>query len=324
MENISLQQEIPHEMAGMRLDQAAAQLFPEYSRSRLQAWIKSGELQVNGAPSTAKTKIVGGELVQVAAQSIPNDVWRPEPIRLDVRYEDEDILVINKVAGVVVHPAAGHAQGTLLNAILHHHPDAAALPRAGIVHRLDKDTTGLMVVAKSLRAHNHLVMQLQSRRMGREYEAVVTGVMSGGGVVNEPIGRHPVQRKKMAVSRSGKTAITHYQVVARFRAHTHLRLQLETGRTHQIRVHMAHRHYPLVGDPLYGGRLKLPKAGRSALIDFLRNFKRQALHAQKLSLIHPRSAEPMVWESELPVDMRQLLELLDDDKKNRGNDEQQG
>lgn len=308
-------------MAGLRLDQAAAQLFPDYSRSRLQAWIKSGELRVNGEQSSPKNKMLGGELLQVEAELEQNDAWQAEDIALDLRYEDEDILVINKAAGVVVHPAAGHAQGTLLNAILHHSANAALLPRAGIVHRLDKDTTGLMVVAKSLRAHTHLVEQLQSRRMGREYEAVVTGVMTGGGTLEEPIGRHPVQRKKMAVSHSGKPATTHYQVARRFRAHTHLRVKLETGRTHQIRVHMAHLHYPIVGDPVYGGRLRLPKLAIPELAEFLRGFKRQALHARKLELIHPASGEVMQWQSELPQDMQQLLQLLQADLECYGNDQ---
>lgn len=302
-------------MAGSRLDQGAALLFPDFSRSRLQAWIKSGALRVNGEQKVPKTKLLGGELLEVEAVLEENEAWQPQEIDLNLVHEDKDILVINKPAGLVVHPAAGHAEGTLLNAILHHTESAATLPRAGIVHRLDKDTTGLMVVAKSLRAHTHLVNQLQSRTMGREYEAVVVGVMTGGGMVDEPIGRHAVQRKKMSVSHSGKPATTHYEIIRRFREHTHLRLKLETGRTHQIRVHMAHLRYPIVGDQLYGGRLRLPKAAQPELVEFLRAFKRQALHARKLELTHPATQEMMQWECEVPQDMRQLLTLLQSDSE---------
>ena len=310
MENIALTREVPTSLSGVRLDQGAAQLFPDFSRSRLQGWIKSGQLRVDGEQKAPKAKLLGGELLEVNAVVEENEAWEPQAIGMDIVYEDEDILVINKPAGLVVHPAAGHADGTLLNAILHHAPSVAALPRAGIVHRLDKDTTGLMVVAKTLRAHKCLVEQLQDRSMGHEYEAVVLGVMTGGGTVDEPIGRHGTQRIKMSVSHSGKPAITNYTIIKRFREHTHLRIKLETGRTHQIRVHMAHIRYPIVGDPLYGGRLRLPKAAQPELVDLLREFKRQALHAKKLALIHPASEELLQWECELPQDMQQLLQLL--------------
>ena len=310
MENIALTREVPTSLSGVRLDQGAAQLFPDFSRSRLQGWIKSGQLRVDGEQKAPKAKLLGGELLEVNAVVEENEAWEPQAIGMDIVYEDEDILVINKPAGLVVHPAAGHADGTLLNAILHHAPSVAALPRAGIVHRLDKDTTGLMVVAKTLRAHKCLVEQLQDRSMGREYEAVVLGVMTGGGTVDEPIGRHGTQRIKMSVSHSGKPAITNYTIIKRFREHTHLRIKLETGRTHQIRVHMAHIRYPIVGDPLYGGRLRLPRAAQPELVDLLREFKRQALHAKKLALIHPASEELLQWECELPQDMQQLLQLL--------------
>jgi len=313
MENIALKREVPTSLSGVRLDQGAAQLFPDFSRSRLQGWIKSGQLRVDGEQKAPKAKLLGGEFLEVNAVVEENEAWEPQAISMDVVHEDEDILVINKPAGLVVHPAAGHADGTLLNAILHHAPAVAALPRAGIVHRLDKDTTGLMVVAKTLRAHKCLVEQLQDRSMGREYEAVVLGVMTGGGTVDEPIGRHSSQRIKMSVSHSGKPAITNYSIIKRFREHTHLRLKLETGRTHQIRVHMAHIRYPIVGDPLYGGRLRLPKAAQPELVDLLREFKRQALHAKKLALIHPTSDELLQWECELPQDMQQLLQLLKTD-----------
>lgn len=321
MEQIQLKHEVPVELAGSRLDQAAARLFPDYSRSRLQNWIKSGELTVDGEQRIPKFKLLGGEQIVINAALQENEEWQPQAIELPLVHEDKDLLVIDKPAGLVVHPAAGHAEGTLLNAVLHHAPCVAALPRAGIVHRLDKDTTGLMVVAKSLKAHAHLVEQLQSRTMGREYEAVVLGVMTGGGCVDEPIGRHGVQRKKMAVSPTGKPATTHYQVLKRFRDYTHVRLKLESGRTHQIRVHMAHLHYPIVGDPVYGGRLRIPKAAQPELADFLRGFKRQALHAKQLQLVHPSTGELMQWNSRLPEDMQRLLELLRQDHDSFGADE---
>ena len=225
-------------------------------------------------------------------------------------YHINHIIVLNKPAGLVVHPAAGHASGTLVNALLHHAPDIAKLPRAGIVHRLDKDTTGLMVVAKSLVAHTSIVDQLQTRTMGREYEAIVTGVMTGGGCVDQAMARHPQNRIKMAVHPFGKPAVTHYRLIERFDAHTHIRLKLETGRTHQIRVHMTHLHYPLVGDPVYGGRLRLPAGASEEVADAVRDFKRQALHAKKLTLIHPESGEEMSWEVDLPEDMVYLLTML--------------
>lgn len=318
-EKVILNQQIPEEMGGSRLDQAAAELFPDFSRSRLQQWIKSGELKVNGGRWKPRQKVFGGELIEIKAELESADHWEAEPIPLDVVYEDDEILVLNKPAGIVVHPAAGNREGTLLNALIFYHPQLAALPRAGIVHRLDKDTSGLMVVAKTLKAHNDLVAQLQERSVSREYEAVTVEVMTGGGMVNAPVGRHPSQRTKMAVTDAGKEAITHYRVVERFRGHTHVRLKLETGRTHQIRVHMAHIQYPLVGDPVYGGRLKIPKGISSELIKGLKGFKRQALHAGKLGLIHPLTDEYMDWEQQMPEDMLALLELLKRDiRSNEG------
>jgi len=313
MQEIHLKQQIPEHMAGERFDQVAAQLFSDYSRARLQSWIKSGELTMDGETHKAKIKVMGGEWLEVKVTLEGTDRWQAQDIAINIVYEDDEILVINKPAGLVVHPAAGHADGTLLNALLYHAPQLDTVPRAGIVHRLDKDTTGLMVVAKTLMAHADLVDQLQTREMGREYEAVVQGVMTGGGRVDEPIGRHPIHRKKMGVVASGKEAATNYQVAERFRAHTHVRLKLETGRTHQIRVHMTHINYPLIGDPLYGGRPRLPPAATEALIDFLQKFKRQALHARRLQLVHPLTGEDMEWEVEIPEDMQQLLALLRDD-----------
>ncbi len=309
-EQVDLQATVPAEMFGLRLDQAVSQLFPDYSRSRLQSWIKEGSLRVNGESRRPRDKLTGGEEITVTAeiQAIERHVGQSIP--LDIVYEDDDILILNKPSGLVVHPAAGHADGTLLNALLHHCPAIAHVPRAGIVHRLDKETTGLMVVAKTIQAQTDLVAQLQDRSMGREYEAIVQGVMTGGGCVDEPMGRHSKNRQKMAVVGVGKEAITHYRVLEKFRAHTHIRLKLETGRTHQIRVHMAHINYPLVGDPLYGGRFRLPKGCSEGLQEALKNLRRQALHAKKLELWHPRTGQQMSWEVDLPEDFETLRVLL--------------
>lgn len=296
---------------GKRLDQVAVKLFSEFSRSRLQQWIKQGQLTVNGEVQVPKFKLQGGERLELSAELQQEGDWEAQDIALNIVYEDEHLLVINKPAGLVVHPAAGNRDGTVLNALLHHCPELDSVPRAGIVHRLDKDTTGLMVVAKSLQAHADLVAQLQERTVHREYEAVAVGVLTGGGVVDAPIGRHPKQRKKMAVVSGGKEARTHYRVLKRFEGHTYIRLKLETGRTHQIRVHMAHIKYPLVGDALYGGRFKIHKGASTEMQDFLRHFERQALHARELGLHHPQTGENMLWESELPDDMQQLLKVLE-------------
>lgn len=312
-QQINLTAEVPDHLAGQRLDQAAAELFPDFSRSRLQAWIKDGALRVNGEVRKTRDKILGGERLELQADLVPDESWEPQAMALDIVYEDDDLLVINKPAGLVVHPGAGNADSTLLNALLHHCPDLALLPRAGIVHRIDKDTTGLLVVAKSLRAHTSLVDQLQEKSAFREYEAIVCGVMTGGGKVDQPIGRHPTIRTRQAVSPSGKPAVTHYRVVERFRGHTHIRVQLETGRTHQIRVHMAHIRYPLLGDPVYGERLRLPRGASAELIEALRGFKRQALHARRLGVIHPGTGEPVEWEVPLPEDFQTMLRILRDD-----------
>ena len=310
-EKIELQADVPEEMRGLRLDQVAAQLFPDYSRGRLQSWIKSGELTVDGAQRKTRDKVLSGELLTLIADVEDENRWEAENIALDIVYEDESLLVVNKPAGLVVHPAAGHGSGTLLNAVLHHCPDLASVPRAGIVHRLDKDTTGLMVVAKNLAAQTELVMQLQERSVSREYEAVCMGTMTGGGRVEAPMGRHPNNRKKMAVVNfGGKDAITHYRLIKRYGHYTHVRCMLETGRTHQIRVHMAHIKYPLVGDQLYAGRPRIPKGASNELIDTLRGLGRQALHARRLALIHPDSGAEISWEVDLPEDMQQLLAVL--------------
>ncbi|HEY9148589.1 MAG TPA: 23S rRNA pseudouridine(1911/1915/1917) synthase RluD [Gammaproteobacteria bacterium] len=310
-----LQAEVPDTLAGRRLDQVLAELFPDYSRSRLQQWVKEGDVTVDGKRLRPRDKLLGGEQIALTVRLEPDTTFEPEPIELDIVYEDAAILVINKPAGLVVHPAAGNWQGTLLNALLHHHPGIATVPRAGIVHRLDKSTTGLLVVAKTIEAQTSLVEQLQARSFTREYDAVVNGVLTGGGTVDAPIGRHPVDRKRMAVVRNGKPAVTHYRLAERFRAHTHIKVQLETGRTHQIRVHMAHQRYPLVGDPVYGGRLRLPPASSEALQTMLRGFRRQALHASRLGLIHPDSGEYMEWSVPMPEDMQRLIAVLREDAK---------
>lgn len=313
-EAVEYEASVPVTLMGSRLDFAAAELFPEFSRSRLQAWIKSGDLTVNGGAAKPKDKMLGGEQLRLVAEQEEQGDWQAEEIPLDIVYEDDDILVVNKPQNLVVHPAAGNATGTLLNGLLFHCPELINIPRAGIVHRLDKDTTGLMVVAKTLQAHADLVEQLQERSVSREYEAVVTGVMTGGGMVEANIGRHPKQRQKMAVlDFGGKEAITHYRVLKRYRNHTHIRLKLETGRTHQIRVHMAHIGYPLVGDSAYAGRFKIPKQTEPELLEMLRGFGRQALHAECLGLIHPRTGEYMEWQRDLPKDMQALLALLRQD-----------
>ncbi len=313
-QRIELEAHVPEELGGMRFDQIAAELFPDYSRSRLQEWIKSGELTVDGGEKRAKDKLWGGALLKVCAELEAEEAWVAEEIPLDIVYEDDSIIVINKPANLVVHPAAGNYQGTLLNALLHHHQLLETVPRAGIVHRLDKDTTGLMVVAKNLIAHNHLVRQLQDRSVSREYEAIVIGDMTGGGTVNLPIGRHPTQRKKMAVNdTNGKEAVTHYRLIKRFKNHIHITVKLETGRTHQIRVHLAHINHPLVGDSLYGGRFKIPRGTSAELVKLLREFPRQALHARRLGLIHPETEEYMDWEIDLPDDLLMLIKELEKD-----------
>lgn len=308
----ALHARVPADLIGLRLDQAASALFPEFSRGRLQQWIKDGALTVDGQAGKAKQKVAGGEELRLVAKEEPQGDWLAEDLPLDIVYEDEGILVINKPANCVVHPAAGNPSGTLLNALLHHRPQLANVPRGGIVHRLDKDTTGLMVVAKTLQSHQSLVEQLQARSVGRHYMAVVNGVVrQKEGRVDAPMGRHPQQRKKMAVLKNGgKEALTYYEVKQRFANHTLLALRLATGRTHQIRVHMAHIGHPLVGDATYGGRRKLPKSASAALISAVTELNRQALHAYRLELINPTTGEQQSWQAELPDDFQQLLTAL--------------
>lgn len=303
---------IPQDLGGLRLDQALQRMLPEHSRSRLQAWIKEGLVTVNSEASTSKAKVWGGEQVLVHAQEKPEvSAFLPQDIPLNIIYEDEHILVINKPAGMVVHPAAGNWDGTLLNAILHHVPHANELPRAGIVHRLDKDTSGLLVVAKTLAAQTSLVRQLQARTVKREYRTIVWGQVWRNGKIDQPIGRHSHSRTKMAINRMGKAAVTRYEVLERFAVHTYMRCNLETGRTHQIRVHMQFLQAPIVGDSVYGYRGIIPlRAMTQTLRDFVQSFNRQALHAIKLGLIHPHTNEPMEWQIELADDMKALLEAM--------------
>ncbi|MBA4288536.1 MAG: 23S rRNA pseudouridine(1911/1915/1917) synthase RluD [Pseudomonas sp.] len=312
---IELNAEVPYEMGGQRLDQVAALLFAEHSRSRLSAWIKEGRLTVDGAVLRPRDIVHGGAQLALKAEQEAQGEWIAQDIELNIVYEDDQILVIDKPAGLVVHPAAGHADGTLLNALLHHVPDIINVPRAGIVHRLDKDTTGLMVVAKTIEAQTRLVDQLQKRSVSRIYECIVIGVVTSGGKINAPIGRSSSQRQRMAVSDGGKPAVSHYRVLERYRSHTHVRVKLETGRTHQIRVHMSHVGYPLVGDPVYGGRFRIPPAANPSMVQTLKEFPRQALHARFLELDHPITGERMKWQSPLPDDFVWLLTLLRQDRE---------
>jgi 23S rRNA pseudouridine1911/1915/1917 synthase len=306
---------IPPEMAGRRLDSALARLMPEHSRTRIKGWIEAGAVTVGRAACRPKDIVEAGSLVRV--QMMRDEVAQPqvlpEAIALRLVHEDRDVLVVDKPAGLVVHPGAGNPRHTLQNALLGLDPKLAALPRAGLIHRLDKDTSGLLVVARTPEAHTSLSRQLEARTMAREYVAVCAGVMTGGGTVNEPIGRHRGDRLRMAIRGSGRPAVTHYRVLERFRAHTYLSVKLETGRTHQIRLHLSHIKYPIVGDPVYGGRFKLPRGASPNLIDTLREFKRQALHAAALGFNHPRSGKRLTLQSPVPPDFAQLLLVLRDD-----------
>jgi 23S rRNA pseudouridine1911/1915/1917 synthase len=306
----SLTVQLPLTAAGRRLDQVLAELFPDYSRSRLTSWIKRGDALLDGAVVLPRHLVRGDESVTLIVRMVQEVELAPEPIDLDIRFEDKDVIVINKPVGLVVHPGAGNSAGTLQNALLHHDPKLVGVPRAGIVHRLDKDTSGLMVVARSLRAHTSLVDQLQTRSMHRQYEAVVNGSLIAGGTVAAPISRHPHDRLKQSVQEGGREAVTHYRVRERFRGHSLLQLNLETGRTHQIRVHMQHIRHALVGDSLYSGGLKLPRGASPELIEILRGFKRQALHAERLEFQHPKSGKLVSVEAARPADMEKLITAL--------------
>lgn len=310
-----MQATVPDSAAGRRFDAVLAELFPDFSRSRLASWIKSGDARLDGREVRPRDPVRGGETVTLNAELEVQTHSEPEDIALDVLYEDEHVIVVNKPPGLVVHPGAGNPAGTLVNALLHRDPSLNTLPRAGIVHRLDKDTSGVMVVARTLQAHTALIEQLSSREVHRQYLAVVVGSLVSGGTANAPIDRHPRDRIRMAVRDDGRDAVTHFRLRERFRAHTLLECRLETGRTHQIRVHMAHLKHPIVGDPLYGGPLKLPKGATEELIAGLRGFKRQALHAETLEFIHPVSGEPVRCSAPVPADLRQLIDVLHEDTR---------
>lgn len=297
--------------AGWRLDQVLAQQFSAHSRSRLATWIRDGHVQVDGAPGRPSDRLREGQRIALRMPApVPAVPLRPEPLALTIVHEDEELLVLDKPPGLVVHPGAGNASGTLQNALLHHLPALAHLPRAGLVHRLDKDTSGLMVVAKTLTSHTGLVSALQARQIRREYDAVVVGTPVAGGTVDAPLGRHPRDRLRIAVREGGRVSVTHYRIAERYAHHTRLALRLETGRTHQIRVHMAHLGHPVLGDPLYAGRSRLPAGIDPALADTLRGFKRQALHAARLGLVHPREGREMRWEVPPPADMQAVIDAL--------------
>jgi 23S rRNA pseudouridine1911/1915/1917 synthase len=306
---------VPSESAGRRLDQALAALFSGYTRSQVQQWIAAGRVQLDGRAPRKQDRVRGGEEVRIELPPPAEVAHAPQAIALAIVHEDDELLVINKPPGLVVHPGAGNPAGTLLNALLHHAPALAALPRAGIVHRLDKDTSGLMVVAKTERARQDLIAQLAARTVTREYVAIVNGVMIAGTTVAAPIGRHRSERTRMAVTASGREAVSHVRVLKKYRAHTLVQVSLESGRTHQIRVHLAHLKYPIVGDPVYGGRLRVPAGASARLRAALHGFRRQALHAVKLRLVHPGSGEVMQWGVSVPGDMGRLMEVLAEDAK---------
>jgi 23S rRNA pseudouridine1911/1915/1917 synthase len=311
----TLNARVPDDAAGRRFDQVLADLFPDFSRSRLAAWIKAGAARLDGAEVLPRHIVHGGESIAVDVRAEREIGAAAEDIPLDIRYEDADVIVVDKPAGLVVHPGAGNPAGTLQNALLHHDPKLAEIPRGGIVHRLDKDTSGLMVVARSMRAHTSLVEQLGERDVHRQYLAVVYGRIIAGGTIEAPIGRHPRDRLKQAVREDGREAITHYRVRERFRALTLVECRLETGRTHQIRVHLAHARHPLVGDAVYGGGLRLPKGASAELVEALRGFRRQALHAERLEFAHPADGRTIAVEAEMPADMAALVEALREDAR---------
>ncbi len=298
---------IPNRLIGQRVDVAIATMLPDYSRSKITAWLHSNQAVANKKPLKPKTKITGGEVITLTIKNEKINTWRAENIPLNIIFADDDIIVINKPAGLVTHPGAGNSSGTLANALLYFDPNLANLDRAGIVHRLDKNTSGLLVVARSKLAQKNLSEQLQAHQISRQYCAIIYGHMISGGSIDAPIGRDPRDRTKQAVVESGKPALTHYRIIERFAHHTHIKVILKTGRTHQIRVHLSHIGYPLIADTTYGGKIRFPKGAHKNLKYTLKNFKRQALHAQKLSLSHPISDIKMSWTVPLPNDMQTLL-----------------
>ena len=307
---IKFQVSIPESLHGERLDKAVAQLLPDYSRSLIKSWIDSEAVTVNGQTAKPRLKLLGGEKISIDTELETQIFLSPEEIQLDIAFEDEHLMIINKPAGLVVHPGAGNPNKTLVNALLFYHPALKDLPRAGLIHRLDKDTSGLLLIAKTQIAHTHLVQLLQERAINRHYVAIVQGKVISGGTIEAPIGRHPIHRLRMAVTRDGKNAVTHYRVLQHFKAYTYLSLKLETGRTHQIRVHLAHHKFPILGDPLYNGRKQHPKGASEELFSALNAFHRQALHAVKLNFIHPITEQEIDVSAELPQDFRNLLTML--------------
>jgi len=308
--DLKLKESVLDDHAGLRLDQVAHQLWPDYSRGRLQGWIRQGHLTLNGQQASPKTKVNGGAIIELNVVVEPVGQWVPQELPLNVAFEDEHILIVDKPSGLVVHPAPGHSDKTLVNALLHHYPQLSGLPRAGIIHRIDKETTGLLVVAKSLPAHTKLVNMMQEREIKRSYLALVWGCVTGSATIDKPIGRHPKHRTRMAVVTSGKPAVTHYSVKTRFQQHTLLSVRLETGRTHQIRVHLAHAGYPIVGDPVYGGRQRSLPGVSDAVRQQFGAFKRQALYATELELQHPIFDDHISVQASLPEDFQQIMALL--------------
>lgn len=310
-ELIQIDTVIPEEMSGKRLDQALAKLLPEHSRARLQGWIRDGYVLIDKKIMRPRDKIQGGEQVEIQAEIEVQISASPENIPLEIIFEDEYLIIINKPAGLIVHPGAGNPQHTLMNALLHHDQKLDQVPRAGIVHRLDKDTSGLLVIARTPQSHTSLVKQLQTRDMHREYVTIVSGVMTAGGTIDQPIGRHPKHRTRMAIVKNGRTAITHYRIIRKYRHHSQLQVNLETGRTHQIRVHMTWYHHPIIGDPVYGAKKQLVKGMDSNLANIVTAFPRQALHARAIQLLHPHSDELMTWEAPIPEDITELIDSLE-------------
>ncbi len=316
-EHIKISTAIPEEMSGKRLDQALAILLPEHSRARLQGWIRDGYVLVDKQIIRPRDKVQGGEQIEIQADIEAQTSASPENIPLDIIFEDEHLIVINKPAGLIVHPGAGNPHHTLMNALLHHEQKLEQIPRAGIVHRLDKDTSGLLVIARTLQSHTTLINQLQARDMHREYVTIVSGIMTAGGTIDQPIGRHPKHRTRMAVVKNGREATTHYRIIKKYRHHTQLQVNLETGRTHQIRVHMTWLHYPIIGDPVYGTKKQLVKGMDLNLANIVTSFPRQALHARTIQLVHPQNDEMMIWKAPLPEDMTKLIDALEIDAKEK-------
>jgi 23S rRNA pseudouridine1911/1915/1917 synthase len=305
--------QLPPDFAGRRLDQALAAVLPQYSRTRIQRWIEDGAVLVDGLAVRASSLVVGGESATVEARITEETGIAAEDLPIDIVHQDSAVIVLNKAPGVVVHPGAGNREHTLQNALLAHDPKLKRVPRSGLVHRIDKDTSGLLVVARTLEAHTALVAELGAHDIEREYLALCTGLMTGGGTVDQPIGRHRTNRLKMTVRSDGREAITHYRIEKRYRGHTLARVRLETGRTHQIRVHLAHVGYPIVGDPAYGGRKRLPAGASPLLIAALGSFQRQALHAERLTFTHPKKRTRVSFQAPLPPDLAELLEVLESD-----------